>query len=225
MHSFRSRATHISQYFLDGRSTRLYVLNLNGDQLRRLDPHSWQMLRGLDQPRYDEKAITSQRTASFLGTFPNEKHAVQGPRRSERGFVKARSDPRPRLRTCASRVEHTSNKPRRSTAINVSSFIDSAGFRIAALVFFNAFPKVVRPSCWSLRLFGELPEIINATDEVANDKGEPALVLAYKGNRCSRWPWVVSGWRGRRTKSRKNAQIACCSGKSLNILGISSLDE
>lgn len=121
--------------------------------------------------------------------------------------------------------QRTSNRPRRRTAINVSSFLDSAGFRMAALVFCNAFPKMVRPSCWSLRLFGEFPEIINATDEVANDKGDSAAVLAYRGSKCSRWPSTLSGWRGRSTKSRKNAQMACCSGKSLNILGIGSLDE
>ena len=57
---------------------------------------------------------------------------------------------------------------------------------MAALVLRNAFPKMVRPSCWSLRLFGEFPDIAKATEEVANDKGDSALVLVYKGSKCSR---------------------------------------
>lgn len=160
----------------------------------------------------------------FPGIFSNESMHPNSPK-EESSITQGREDNNDiRLRTSTRRCkQHTSNKPSRRTAINVSSFIDSAGFRIAALVFRSAFPKIDRPSCWSLRRMGELPEIINATDEVANDNGESAPVLAYRGNKCSRWPSTLSGWRGMSTKSRKNAQMACCSGKSLNILGMGSL--
>ena len=64
-----------------------------------------------------------------------------------------------------------------------------------------------------------------ATDEVANDKGESGSVLEYNGSKCSNWPSEASGCRGKSTKSRKNAQMACCSGKSLNIRGTVSSRE
>ena len=67
--------------------------------------------------------------------------------------------------------------------------------------------------------------MIKATDEVAKDNGESGKVLEYNGKRCSNWPSELSGWRGKSTKSRKNAQIACCSGKSLNIRGTFSSKE
>ena len=36
---------------------------------------------------------------------------------------------------------------------------------------------------------------------------------------------MLSGCRGSRTKSRKKAQMACCSGKSVNIRGTDSSDD
>jgi len=69
-------------------------------------------------------------------------------------------------------IERTSKSPRSKTAIKVSSFRDSRGFRIAAPVFRKARPKTDRPSCWSPFRTGELPENARATEEVARDKGE-----------------------------------------------------
>ena len=61
--------------------------------------------------------------------------------------------------------------------------------------------------------------MMSATDEVASDSGELGEAFRYKGSRCSRWPRTLSGCRGKSTKSRKKAQMACCSGKSLNMRG------
>lgn len=85
-------------------------------------------------------------------------------------------------------AQRTSKSPSSSTAISVSSFFDSIGFRIAALVFRRARPKIVLPSCWSLRLEGEPPEMTSATDEVAKDRGDSEVVFAYNGSKCSRCP-------------------------------------
>ena len=57
---------------------------------------------------------------------------------------------------------------------------------MAALVFLSARPKIVRPSGWSLRRVGELPERTRATEEVAKESGESGMVFWYKGSRCSR---------------------------------------
>lgn len=193
-------------------------------QLQGRDPKSCPMLMGLTPTT----AHLLDKTLGFLSGnyFPYET-CLERVQAKEKSIARVREDRHDtRLWTRGRKVkQRTSNKPRRRTAINVSSFLDSSGFRMAALVFRNAFPKMVRPSCWSLRLVGEPPEIIKATDEVAKDKGESALVVVYRGSKCSRWPSILSGWRGRRTKSRKKAQMACCSGKSLNILGTGSFGE
>ncbi len=73
--------------------------------------------------------------------------------------------------------QRTSNSPSSRTAINVSSFLDSTGCLIAALVFRSARPNIVRPSCWSFCFAGELPDMTSATEEVAKDKGESGVVF------------------------------------------------
>ena len=93
MHRFRSRVTPISQCPLDRRSICLYLLSLNIDTVAKAETPVVADVEKLDEPRHDVQATTSQTPASFLGIFPNAKHAVQGPRRSEQDFVKARRLP------------------------------------------------------------------------------------------------------------------------------------
>lgn len=81
--------------------------------------------------------------ASYLGTSRSVK-SISKLQTTESSIARVPDSHDRRLRTRAGRVkQRTSNKPRRRTAIKVSSFFDSAGFRMAALVFRNAFPKMV----------------------------------------------------------------------------------
>ena len=80
----------------------------------------------------------------------------------------------------------TSKSPSNRTAINVSSFFDSVGLRMAALTFCSAFENIFCARCRSSFRFCGLPERTRATDEVARESGESGVVFWYKGNRCSR---------------------------------------
>lgn len=70
-------------------------------------------------------------------------------------------------------AEMRSKRPRRRTAISVSSFKEATGSRIALLVFRRARPKMVRASCWDEGLLGAfLEEMARATEEVARAIGD-----------------------------------------------------